>query len=1175
MDEDKVALTKEDSVIQEDRENNDDVGETRSESNEDESVKNGENSNVQQIRRGLTRSRSNYPESSASSTVDQDDEHGQDSEATISTSPSHHGDASEDKQSKVKNGNVSEDHKPPTSSPSPSPSLHSASTSPLPSPCQSPPSLSEKIRDRRRSSLAPRDSELITVTKRSRSGSRSPRRGSTTFLMGDDSIMVQLETGKRRLSSFCASSNDETMITIDDSLTEEEIVETLKAHKQIISNIKTQNWPMHRKLKILRRAKMYIKKHEGDLKQSKQAKDIVTKYRTYLEKSINRLKREIDNLVVQLTPWEMRIKKIESQFGSVVASYFTFLRWIFWINTFTSISMIVFLMVPEILRSNKDPTQMRKFEDANKNLTFKEMINTAWNFDGYLKYSPIFYGYYDNEETTSIGYRLPLVYFGVCLLLYAFSFFCILHKMTQNARNNRIGSKDDEYVFTWKLFTGWDFMIGNSETAYNKVASIVMGFKEVILEEKEKKKEEKNWKMIVRRVIANILVLLLLISSAYAVVFVVQRSLKLPENPGFIRENEVTIVISGIQTVYPNIFNIIAALEDYHPRIALRWQLARILVLNLLNLYAFLLATFDKIDEMSEKLLNYKKLIKGNVTALRLSTTIAPNIESDTITLRVIDSLKPRENGTIKRNRRQPHEGRLYPPEDFKITRGDVEFIMTTESTTYDPYARNDLDAEEPIDGRYLSGFTSPPTSTTLGNSSNGDPGGGSTLDPDSENGTITITLEETESTPPSNGSDDGLSVTTPSAFSVKQSTMKGYSSSRPSQWINGSFVTDSLPTSTPSSRTNKSTRPVTSRPSTKGVTRLPTTKVTVSSTVKQSGSASGTTTVRPYFETTTQCLPETTTIFTYTADEILQLSETERTSLRDLCWETMFGQELAKILVADTLLGIVITIVADYGRALFVRYCNDCSCIFWDLETQFPGYSDFQIAENILSLVNNQANIWLGMFFSPGLPGINTIRLCILMYLQSWAVLTSNIPHETVFKASGNNNFYYAILLSMLFICILPVGYAVVWLEPSWHCGPFSGYHRVYHVLTKYLEKTLPDRVNKIIDYLTSPGAVIPLILLMILIIYYLMSSVGSLREANNDLKSQLRKEKDLQEEEDEAAAAAATGATVGQDVAGNCPQIINTIDGILTPGMEKKHVRINDDIGNDSDVAKLLDSS
>lgn len=48
----------------------------------------------------------------------------------------------------------------------------------------------------------------------------------------------------------CPLFSSETMITIDDTLTEEEIVETLKAHKQIIANIKTQNWPMHRKLRV-------------------------------------------------------------------------------------------------------------------------------------------------------------------------------------------------------------------------------------------------------------------------------------------------------------------------------------------------------------------------------------------------------------------------------------------------------------------------------------------------------------------------------------------------------------------------------------------------------------------------------------------------------------------------------------------------------------------------------------------------------------------------------------------------------------------------------------------------------------------------------------------------------------------------------------------------------------
>ena len=37
-------------------------------------------------------------------------------------------------------------------------------------------------------------------------------------------------------------------------------------------------------LQVLRKAKLYIKKHEGELKQSKQTKDIMAKYRSYMEK---------------------------------------------------------------------------------------------------------------------------------------------------------------------------------------------------------------------------------------------------------------------------------------------------------------------------------------------------------------------------------------------------------------------------------------------------------------------------------------------------------------------------------------------------------------------------------------------------------------------------------------------------------------------------------------------------------------------------------------------------------------------------------------------------------------------------------------------------------------------------------------------------------------------------
>lgn len=43
-----------------------------------------------------------------------------------------------------------------------------------------------------------------------------------------------------------------------------------------------------------------------------------------------------------------------------------------------------------------------------------------------------------------------------------------------------------------------------------------------------------------------------------------------------------------------------------------------------------------------------------------------------------------------------------------------------------------------------------------------------------------------------------------------------------------------------------------------------------------------------------------------------------------------------------------------------------------------------------------------MGMFFSPGLTAINIVKLFLLLYIRSWAVLTCNVPHEVI---SSNNN--------------------------------------------------------------------------------------------------------------------------------------------------------------------------
>ena len=44
--------------------------------------------------------------------------------------------------------------------------------------------------------------------------------------------------------------------------------------------------------------------------------------------------------------------------------------------------------------------------------------------------------------------------------------------MTKNSRMAGSTGGDDDFEFSWKIFTAWDYMIANSETADNKVASV-------------------------------------------------------------------------------------------------------------------------------------------------------------------------------------------------------------------------------------------------------------------------------------------------------------------------------------------------------------------------------------------------------------------------------------------------------------------------------------------------------------------------------------------------------------------------------------------------------------------------------------------------------------------------------------------------------------------------------
>ncbi|MEE6459374.1 hypothetical protein FKM82_000610 [Ascaphus truei] len=636
----------------------------------------------------------------------------------------------------------------------------------------------------------------------------------------------------KRKSSSSSSSDEESLSEGEIA----ELMEQVEEKKKIISAIRNKPWRMNKKLHLIREAQDFVEKFEGALGRGKGRK--LYAYKVMMAKKWMKFKRDFDNFKTACIPWELKIKEIESHFGSSVASYFVFLRWLYGVNLVLLGLVFGLVLIPEVLMGVPNGSIPRKSVPRQEQATAMN-YGVLSEFGGYLKYSALFYGYYNNQRTIGLlQYRLPLAYFTVGVGVFGYSLIVVIRTMAKNANESTADGDDDNFIFSWKMFTSWDYLIGNPDTADNKFASITTSFKESIVEEQENTKVENIHLRRFLRVLANVMITVCLGGSGYLIYFVMKRSQKFKQmdNISWYQKNEVEIVMSLLSMFCPPLFETIAVMEDYHPRLALKWQLGRIFALFLGNLYTFLLALFDEVNG------------------------------------------KLAEEDTVKNH---------------------TKWIL------FNYYNASSL-----------NGSTSTP--------------------------------------PPMHPAD--------------------------------------VPTGP--------------------------------------------------------------------------------------CWETTVGIEFVKLTVSDTQVTFITILVGDFARAFIVRFLNYCWC--WDLESGFPSYAEFDISGNVLGLIFNQGMIWMGCFYAPGLIGVNVLRLLTSMYFQCWAVKSSNVPHERIFKASKSNNFYMGLLLLVLFMSLLPVAYTIMSLSPSFDCGPFSGKTKMYDVIQESIQMDFPAFMSKLFGYVANPGLIIPAVLFM-----------------------------------------------------------------------------------------------
>ncbi|XP_076854570.1 transmembrane channel-like protein 2-B [Brachyhypopomus gauderio] len=681
------------------------------------------------------------------------------------------------------------------------------------------------------------------------------------------------EKGTDKKKKHHHHSSDSDSDSDAESLSEGEMArlkEEVEEKKKLIATLRNKPWRMKRRLHCLKEAQDFVEKFEGALGKGKGRK--LYAFKVMMTKKLIKFNRDFENFKTACIPWERKIKEVESHFGSSVASYFIFLRWMYGLNMVLFGFMFGLVVIPEVLMGLPYGSIPRKTVPRDEQDTAMD-FSVLFEFGGYCKYSVLFYGFYNNLNTIGLlKFRLPLSYFLVGIGIFGYSLMVVIRTMAKNANEGGDGSEESDYIFCWKLFTSWDYLIGNPETADNKYASITTSFKESIVDEQENSKDENIHLRRFLRVLANVMITCCLGGSGYLIYFVVKRSQDYakmdPNQLSWYQKNEVEFIMSLLGLVCPPLFETIAELEDYHPRIALKWQLGRIFALFLGNLYTFL---FALIDDVNEKLEN-EKLIKNET---------------------------------------------FYALQQY-----------------YENY---------------------------------------------------TLYYNVTENIPPPD--------------------------------------------------------------------------------------------IAP-------------------ADVI-----------RGPCWETQVGIEFVKLTVSDIEVTYLTILIGDFVRALIVRFLNYCWC--WDLEAGFPSYAEFDISGNVLGLIFNQGMIWMGAFYAPGLVGVNILRLVSSMYFQCWAVMSSNVPHERVFKASRSNNFYMGILLVVLFLSLMPVIYTMMTMSPSFDCGPFSGREKMYDVVIETIQ-SLPAFMASIFTYASNPGLIISIVLLMVLAIYYLHTVSEGYQKANMDLKKKMQMQRE-----------------------------------------------------------------
>eukprot|EP01137_Pigoraptor_chileana_P018860 Opistho-2@79015 len=292
--------------------------------------------------------------------------------------------------------------------------------------------------------------------------------------------------------------------------------------------------------------------------------------------------------------WREVMKKVEGHFGTGVAAFFVFSRWVFLLNVLLAVMWTSFVVIPQGIDFDYSLTKNETFKPQNM-FDGKGSMGVMWAF----------YGGYSAE--LSSGYRMDMAYILVIVVMFFASFFLILGSISaawdpKSREGGALVRQDLKYPFATIVLASWDHSLNSQAGIENLRLGIANTLQdrlsEVKVDQMAKVRTRRDRMILIGwRVLAWLTTIFIMGGAFTAIYYLVQWS-----NPGsaktasFLETYSVSILFSLINGVVPNIIQQVVRLDKFATgRAELNATIGRIYVLRMVNLYVLLYSLYAKV----------------------------------------------------------------------------------------------------------------------------------------------------------------------------------------------------------------------------------------------------------------------------------------------------------------------------------------------------------------------------------------------------------------------------------------------------------------------------------------------------------------------------------------------------------------------------------------------------